>query len=264
MFNNLDLEHKNIGYTSSFQSIYTNCLYEYQSHTKHIFAFGQNAISMKGLFLLILHCGILFSCKGQSDISINWSFDYIQENNTRSKMNQNTQETLRIDALKFYVSNISLWQDTQLVWQDQTTAHLIDATDPLGCQLGLSSSNDKQFNRIKFNLGIDSTSNVSGALAGDLDPTKGMYWTWQSGYINLKIEGHYDKDFQYHIGGYLAPNNALQQVQLNIIKQHKIQINFDIRALMVYAQTKGLYHIMSPSQDACLLAQKAAQLFSIL
>jgi len=36
---------------------------------------------------------------------------------------------------------------------------------------------------------VDSLANVSGAMSNDLDATKGMYWSWQSGFINLKIEG---------------------------------------------------------------------------
>lgn len=219
---------------------------------------------MKRLFLLILCCGILYSCKGQTGIIINWSFYHEQESNTHSQINQNSLDSLRIDALKFYISNVSLWQDQVMVGQDQNTAHLIDVFDSSSSQIQLSLSHNVQFNRIKFNLGIDSLSNVSGALSGDLDPTKGMYWTWQSGYINLKIEGHFEKNFQYHIGGYLLPNNALQEIQLELIDQRKIQINFDYQALIKYALKKGIHHIMSPSQDACHIAQKAAQLFSIL
>ena len=60
--------------------------------------------------------------------------------------------------------------------------------------------------RIYFQIGIDSLTNVSGDLDGDLDPALGMYWAWNSGYINMKLEGKSSscksvkKEFQFHIG----------------------------------------------------------------
>ena len=59
----------------------------------------------------------------------------------------------------------------------------------LPSSLALQIPSNIPFSKLKFQLGIDSLTNVSGAMGGDLDPTKGMYWTWQSGYINMKIEG---------------------------------------------------------------------------
>ena len=76
--------------------------------------------------------------------------------------------------------------------------------------------------KIKFNLGIDSLTNVSGVMGGDLDPTKGMYWTWQSGYINFKMEGSSavcptrNHEFQFHIGGYQDPFYAMQTLELEV------------------------------------------------
>lgn len=70
-----------------------------------------------------------------------------------------------------------------------------------------------------ISLGIDSTMNVSGAMGGALDPSLGMYWTWQSGYINAKLEGTVWNDgqpetFQYHLGGYSHPFNAYRPLNL--------------------------------------------------
>ena len=70
-----------------------------------------------------------------------------------------------------------------------------------------------------FYLGVDSLTNSNGAMGGDLDPTKGMYWTWQSGYINVKIEGKYsgcntrNNKFQFHLGGYQNPFQTIQKIE---------------------------------------------------
>ena len=208
---------------------------------------------MKKILLTLFSIGFLFTCSAQTELRLKWNLT----------QHANSQDSFVIDELRYYVSNISLWQDTTLIWKDPIPAHLIDVADSASCLLQLPALQQKRFNLIKFNLGIDSTTNVSGAMGGDLDPTKGMYWTWQSGYINMKIEGHSSKAFQYHIGGYAAPNNASQEVQLHITDQHNTNIYFDSQSLIAFALAKGFHNIMSPSSAACQLAQKAAQLFSI-
>ena len=58
-------------------------------------------------------------------------------------------------------------------------------------------------------------------MGGDLDPTKGMYWAWQSGYINFKMEGSCSQclatknNFEFHLGGYQQPFYAMQTIELN-------------------------------------------------
>ena len=50
----------------------------------------------------------------------------------------------------------------------------------------------------------------------DLVPTNNMYWTWQSGYINFKLEGYFENRIyrEYHLGGYAFPNNCLQSITI--------------------------------------------------
>ena len=55
--------------------------------------------------------------------------------------------------------------------------------------------------------------------SGDLDPLKGMYWTWQSGYINFKIEGSspyvvIKEQVCFH-WWFSTPFNAIQHVVLD-------------------------------------------------
>jgi hypothetical protein len=68
---------------------------------------------------------------------------------------------------------------------------LIDFDENDSNALCLEIPDDIEFDAIQFNLGLDSLTNVSGALGGDLDPTKGMYWTWQNGYVNFKLQGSF-------------------------------------------------------------------------
>ncbi|MDN3675869.1 hypothetical protein QWY90_00740 [Flavobacterium paronense] len=72
-------------------------------------------------------------------------------------------------------------------------------------------------------------------MDGDLDPTKGMYWAWQSGYINIKIEGKStscktrNNEFQFHIGGYREPNYMMRKVEFNCNSNDNITIAIDLK-----------------------------------
>jgi hypothetical protein len=125
------------------------------------------------------------------------------------------------------------------------------------------------FNKIHFSIGIDSVTNSSGVFGGDLDPTNGMYWTWQSGYINFKLEGKSllssarKNKFEYHIGGYLYPNNTLQEVELEVNNNDKIIINIDISKFIVELDISTINKVMSPGESAVILSTHLPKLFSI-
>jgi hypothetical protein len=48
---------------------------------------------------------------------------------------------------------------------------------------------NKSISKITFSAGIDSLTSTAGIQKGVIDPINGMYWAWQSGYVNFKIEG---------------------------------------------------------------------------
>lgn len=190
------------------------------------------------------------------------------------------RDSFQIETLKFYISGIELWQDTivgtghdlSLRWNEKNSYHLIDVSSPRTCSFFLTLPSKLSFNHIKFNLGIDSLTNVSGVLGGDLDPTKGMYWTWQSGYINFKLEGKSNlcpsrnHEFEFHLGGYQAPFYALQKVMLplSVKPSNSIDIKLDIEKIIQTIDLSQQNHIMSPSKEAVQMANKVANAFSVL
>jgi hypothetical protein len=135
-------------------------------------------------------------------------------------------ESIQFDNIRFYLSNIEFVREDKSVIKDTATAHLIDVFEPNTLKIDLQKIDFSQVKTMRFNIGIDSSTNVSGALGGDLDPQKGMYWAWQSGYINMKIEGRSPQCksrknvFQYHIGGYLQPNYSIRSVELPVNAQN--------------------------------------------
>lgn len=177
--------------------------------------------------------------------------------------------SVKFETLKFYISNLQFLQDDKFVWKETNSFHLYDFGDSLHQIIQLKVSKGLKFNQVSFNLGIDSLTNVSGAFGGDLDPTKGMYWTWQSGYINFKLEGtssmcsNPKKEFQFHLGGYQAPFNTLQSVCLKVNSKQKININLDVLQLMKSIDLSKQDHLMSPNKEAVLLSQSLVKCFSI-
>jgi len=174
--------------------------------------------------------------------------------------------TIKFKTLKFYISNIQLLQNDVAVFIEQNSFYLIDVADTSSQNIFLNPKQGISFNKIKFNLGIDSTTNVSGAMGGDLDPTKGMYWTWQSGYINFKMEGTCTtpkNDFEFHLGGYQYPFNSLQKIELTTSLKTNLKIILDLNKFCKAVNFAKQKHIMSPCVDAVTLSQQLANCFSI-
>ena len=107
---------------------------------------------------------------------------------------------IQITTLRFYISDLTIYSDGK-VWNDPNKFHLIDLEDSISLIVhGIPEKVDS----LSFEIGIDSLTNVSGILEGPLDPINGMYWAWNSGYINFKLEGKSSRpktanqQFEYH------------------------------------------------------------------
>ena len=130
-------------------------------------------------------------------------------------------ELYKVSAFKFYVSNIALVNtDSNISYKlKKEEYYLVDFSDSVSTVLKLKAVPFK-YNRISLTIGVDSIHNVSGAQTGALDPAKGMFWTWNSGYIMAKLEGTSPQSNQtgnkieYHIGGFKGPENAVRTVTL--------------------------------------------------
>ncbi len=178
------------------------------------------------------------------------------------------KDSVQFDALKFYISDVQLFQDDKFVFSLQKTHHLIDIEKQESLTINLSTNKDSSltFNQVRFSLGVDSLTNSSGAFGGDLDPTNGMYWTWQSGYINFKLEGvskacpARKNAFQFHLGGFLGEHNAIQNIRL-VISEKETKIEFPIDKFLEQINIKEQYQIMSPSVEAVAISKLVADLF---
>jgi len=179
------------------------------------------------------------------------------------------KDSLQIDILKFYISAIELLNSDLVVWTENESFHLINVFSESSVELVVDVPTKLQFNTLKFNIGIDSLTNVSGAMGGDLDPTKGMYWTWQNGYINFKLEGKSkqcktrNNEFKFHLGGYQFPENALQTIILDIDRTKQTYIQIDLTKFIEESDLLNSPTIMSPGKETMRISAKLPSMFSI-
>ena len=160
------------------------------------------AIRLYVFILLIL----LFSSPKENDnkkitIQYNPTFnnqELVLENTKYCTINK---DTITVTNFKFYISNLSLEFENGTTFKDPEKVHLIDAKSKESMHLKLNEIPNLKVKKVTFNIGIDSLTNVTSNLEADLDPRLGMYWAWNSGYINMKLEGKRFKDIahEFHV-----------------------------------------------------------------
>jgi hypothetical protein len=129
-------------------------------------------------------------------------------------------EEFAISLFRFYAGKISLVDaDGTKKTQPDKSYHLVDLSDSSSTLFETRVQAGK-YRELLLQLGVDSTDQNQGAQTGALDPKKGMFWTWNSGYLSFKIEGSSMVSNQpahmiaYHIGGYRSPNSAVWKIKL--------------------------------------------------
>lgn len=163
---------------------------------------------------------------------------------------------ISISELKFYLSSFKLFNDEVPVFLDTTPSYLFDVAISTSAQLNVPES--VVYDELAFQMGIDSALTVSGNMAGDLNPQKGMYWAWQSGYINFRIEGQikysngHSEVFDFHLGGYKFPFNSTQliKIKMNSVNQRYVKLKIDIAEVLTYFNLNQQKHLMSPGEKA--------------
>jgi len=202
-------------------------------------------------------------------IKLKWKTENLELNKNYYSKN----DTLQFSLLKFYVSGVEINYEDGSIYKEENSYHLIDFEYDNSKLFSISKNENKPISKIVFAIGIDSTASNSGALSGDLDLQKGMYWAWQSGYINMKIEGKSSScktrknAFHFHVGGYLEPFYAMQKVEIklndNSNDKNQISLVMDLAKLFEEIKLSELNSIMIPGTEAMKIAILSTKLFSV-
>lgn len=219
-------------------------------------------------WMLVLPCLL----QGQKQLTLNFDVVYQNQNLLEEKIEHQYQsKPIVFTRFRCYLTKFELWKDGKRVWEEADSYHLIDEENLATTTLVLTIPEDLEYHEIRYQLGIDSATNVSGAMGGDLDPTKGMYWAWNSGYINFKLEGRYEdcptrkNKFQFHLGGYSAPFASVQNIKHSLGQGQYSTIKIAVRVdeFLSKLNLTEEHSLMRPSQKAVDLSILAASIFSL-
>jgi hypothetical protein len=231
---------------------------------------------MKKVVVIIVICAL--TClsfqmkKNKKDVPVSLHLNFQNEPLvlTDKKYITKANDTLIITKMKFYLSNVELELEDGSQFKESKSVHLLDAETLSSLEFNLKNVPDLKIKKIKFNIGIDSLTNVSDKFDGDLDPLLGMYWAWNTGYINMKLEGkssscaNIKKEFQFHIGGYLPKQNAIQEIEIIVPENKKlISIDVELSKWLDLLKLKESNSIMIPGEKAITMANKYKNMFQI-
>lgn len=199
-------------------------------------------------YLLALLCPILMlsSCKKNNDenngttkSSFIMEFEH-QVNaaplslNTVSYKNAKGED-FKISTFKYYVSNIKLSKADGTTFIVPESYFLIDESKSTSKLITVTDIPTGDYTRIEYTIGVDYARNFAGAQTGALDPVNGMFWTWNSGYIFVKLEGSSPQSkaannaLTFHIGGVVDPNNTIRTFSAEINSINPLRIRSDAK-----------------------------------
>lgn len=128
--------------------------------------------------------------------------------------------------LRYYLSNFRLrragggWFANPQSEQDSRGYFLVDAADAASMRFAIGPVPAGRYDGIGFLVGVDAGRNGAGAQSGTLDPARGMFWTWNTGYIFFQFEGRSpqstdaDHALSWHVGG--GPGAPARSVYLQL------------------------------------------------
>ena len=211
------------------------------------------------LFLVFLFFSL--RCNGQLTIIPSWNTNPLELQRVYLTKNN---DSISFSALKMYLSDFRFIEKNNGNTINIDTLIFYDLADS-STHTFFNDLNLKNFESLAFTLGLDSTKNVSGELENAYDPLLGMYWAWNTGYVNLKLAGKSSlvltktHDFEFHLGGYRYPLATAQNIKVDLNDQY---IYFDLQKL--FSESINLsknHHIMLPGKDAFLISQGLSDCF---
>ena len=126
-------------------------------------------------------------------------------------------ERFTVRRFEYYISHIKLTYSNGEQYAVKEKPHLISEADTLSKTVSFTAPAGT-ITTVSFLLGIDSLTNVSGVQTGDLDPAKGMFWIWNTGYIMAKLEGSSPqskapaRQYSYDVGGFKSGEDATRNI----------------------------------------------------
>jgi hypothetical protein len=223
---------------------------------------------MKRILLLsFILCNALSYSQKTIKIKFTSSFNNESIELHKNYFSSTLNDSISFSKLKYYIGKLNFYNNSKLVYSVNKYFLVdIDIDSFITVQVPLKL----RFSKINFLLGIDSATNNKPNFKEVLDPRKGMYWAWHSGYINLKLEGKsnscptINNNFQFHLGGFLNNQLAARTLVFNTKNSTTIHINFNVEQFLNAINLKTTNTIMTPSKQAVDLSEIASKCFYII
>jgi hypothetical protein len=187
------------------------------------------------------------------------------------------------ERLRYYLSNFRLrradggWFVNPQSADSSRGYFLVDEADGASKQFQIGPLPAGVYSGLEFLVGVDAARNTAGAQTGTLDPARGLFWTWNTGYIFFQFDGHSPQSsdaehaLSYHLGG--GAGAPARSVFLQF--QSPLEITADTSAeVHLYADLARLFdgaHTLRPAAIPTLadaaasaeVADNSASLFRI-
>jgi len=184
---------------------------------------------------------------------------------------------LHVETLKCYVGHIELLDmNKQIIGRDSVSYRLLDFSNRSSLNFSIPI-NTHRASYIRLTLGVDSVTNAAGVHCCALDPANGMYWSWQSGYIQFKLEGK-QKDgtaLNLHLGGFSNAHMSSITDEIPIHRwvtsgpllppnerQQGILVELDLSTFIERVNANKEYSLMSPNSHVQEYMRKLCSSFS--
>lgn len=162
----------------------------------------------------------------------------------------NSNDSIKIETFKFYISNVKLKNKTTGVWFSVPESYFLFDQSNASSQLNAFALNNipvGEYSEISFYTGVDSLTNSTEVIANKiaaLSPANDMIWEWNTGYIFYKLEGFYKNVNQTTNKGILSyqlGSNATLSKQ-TLVLPASIQIQDDaINVVALHADVAKLF-----------------------
>lgn len=132
--------------------------------------------------------GLVVPSEGTVEINLSHVFANKQITLNSANYVNASNDTFNIEDLRYYFTNLS-FQKQNGDWVNLKNYQLVDIKTSSSQTFTITKLPAGHYKAVKYMLGVDSVSNSSGLQDGALDPSWGMFWTWNTGYIFFRIMG---------------------------------------------------------------------------
>jgi hypothetical protein len=171
-------------------------------------------------------------------------------------------EHFTVTKFRYYISHLTIRDKDERVLTSSDECYLVEGTRDLTLPV-----DPGDVASVSFLLGVDSTHTTGGT--GDLDPFKGMYWSWNKSYVFARLEGQCDSSHAplhlvtWDIGG----GNARRTVTLRTSPAgDTLRINADVLAWFNAVHPVHISHspvCHQPGALASEIADNYAHMFTV-